>query len=48
MMQVTTRFSNTFLHLFALSSYIMQLPVEDDWDLSDFDMDEDVDTKDEL
>jgi protein disulfide-isomerase A6 len=25
-----------------------ELPVEDDWDLSDFDMDEDVDTKDEL
>ena len=25
-----------------------QLPVEEDWDLSDFDMDEDVDTKDEL
>lgn len=26
----------------------MQLPVEDDWDLSDFDMDDDVDAKDEL
>ncbi|CAI8055674.1 Protein disulfide-isomerase A6 [Geodia barretti] len=25
-----------------------ELPVEDDYDLSDFDMDEDVDTKDEL